>query len=205
LADNLYHPVIYGYLKKYQDDPNSRVFAPLAEAYRKAGHIDEAIDIAREGLRKHPSFTGGKVALSRALFDKKQYAEVLRVLQPVVRDAPDNLAAQRLIAESALVLGHIAEALGAYKMFLYFSPADPEIAKIVQELEVQAYEKGTLVLQSETAQQAQFMEQSAALAIENDPERKRRIWMNRIETLQKLLQKVERYRSQQVDTHPSPR
>ena len=205
MAGNQYHPVIYGYLKKYQDDPNSRVFAPLAEAYRKAGLIDEAIEIAREGLRKHPHFSGGKVALGRALFDKKQYDEVLQTLQPVVRDGPDNLAAQRLIAESALMLGQVAEALGAYKMFLYFSPSDPEVAKIVQELEVQAYQKGTLVLRSETAQQVQFSEQAAAIAIENDPERKRRVWMKRIERLQKMLQKVERYRSQQVDTHPALR
>ena len=58
-----FSPMIYDYLKKYQEDPTSRVFAPLAEAYRKAGLIDEAIEIAREGLRVHPNFVGGRVAL----------------------------------------------------------------------------------------------------------------------------------------------
>ena len=42
------NPLIFSYLKKFQEDPASRVFAPLAEAYRKAGLVDEAIDIARE-------------------------------------------------------------------------------------------------------------------------------------------------------------
>src|SRR5262252_6199824 len=139
-------PLIYDYLKKYQEDPTSRVFAPLAEAYRKAGLLDEAIEIAREGLRIHPTFVGGRVALARCLFDKALYSEVVTELTPVVRDVPDNLVAQRLLAESCLMLGQVAEALGCYKMLLYFSPEDVETAQLVHELEAQAYEKGSLVL-----------------------------------------------------------
>src|SRR5215211_6978494 len=113
-------PLIYGYLKKYQDDPTSRVFAPLAEAYRKSGLIDEAIEIAREGLRIHPNFVGGRVALARALFEKNLFEEVIEELQVIIRDVPDNLVAQRLMADSSLMLGRITDALGAYKMLLYF-------------------------------------------------------------------------------------
>src|SRR5665213_3540197 len=99
MAEN-YSPVLYTYLKKYQEDPTSRVFAPLAEAYRKAGLLNEAIEIAREGLRLHPTFVGGRVALARALFDNHLYSQVIDELALVVRDVPDNLVAQRLLAES---------------------------------------------------------------------------------------------------------
>ncbi len=211
-----YSPVLFDYLKKYQEDPTSRVFAPLAEAYRKAGLFDEAIDIAREGLRVHPSFIGGRVALARALFDKKQFTEVLDELQPVIQDVPDNLVAQRLIAESCLILGRVAEALGAYKMLLYYTPGDTELAKIVLELETQAYEKGTLVLRSdlrspqaaagrpalaavptpEEAEIPEFRISSAQKAISGDPIEARRKWALKIERLQGMLQNVERYRSQ---------
>ncbi len=133
-----YSPIIYSYLKKYQEDPTSRVFAPLAEAYRKAGLVDEAIEIAREGLQVHPNFVGGLVALARALFDKKLYEEVITELTPIIQDVPDNLVAQRLLAESCLMLGRVAEALGAFKMLLYFSPGDEETAELVRELEAQA-------------------------------------------------------------------
>src|SRR6185312_9547163 len=95
--------LIYHYLKKYQDDPSSRVFAPLAEAYRKAGLINEAIEVARDGLRIHPRFMGGRVALARALFDKRCYQEVVDELNTVVQDIPDNLVAQRLLADSNLM------------------------------------------------------------------------------------------------------
>lgn len=190
-------PQIYEYLKKFQEDPTSRVFAPLAESYRKAGMPDEAIEIAREGLRHHPNFIGGRVALARALYDKKLYQEVVDELSNVVRDVPDNLVAQRLIAESHLMLGQIADALSAYKMLLYFSPSDRETARIVHELEAQAYEQGRLVLRNDPRQPErvpQFDVLPARDAIDEDPELKRTLWIQRIEKLQDLLQRVERYR-----------
>jgi predicted Zn-dependent protease len=189
-------PQIYEYLRKYQEDPSSRVFAPLAESYRKSGLVDEAIEIAREGLRIHPGFVGGRVALARALFDKKLYQEVTDELMPVVKDVPDNLVAQRLIAESCLILGRPAEALSAYKMLLYFVPADTETARIVQELEEQAYAQGTLVLRTDPKKEPipEFNERAAGDAINDAPEVKRTQWISKIEKMQTLLQKVERYR-----------
>lgn len=193
-----YSPLIYDYLRKYQEDPHSRVFAPLAEAYRKAGMTDEAIEIAREGMRLHPSFTGGRVALARALFDKRRYEEVLKELESVVQDAPDNLVAQRLSAESCLMLGRTAEALAAYKMLLYYTPNDQELAQLVQELESQAYDDGALVLRTDPVPsptlESGFTEAAAGGAIDQDPDRKRGEWMRRIELLQAMLQRVERYR-----------
>ena len=190
-------PLFYDYLRKFQEDPSSRVFAPLAEAYRKAGLVDEAIEVAREGLQNHPSFIGGRVALSRALFDKEQYEEVIKELTPIVQDVPDNLVAQRLLAESCLMVGGVAEALGAFKMLLYFSPADPETAKIVHELEDQAYAQGTLVLRSDPPAKATegFDIRTVGEVIKADPSHLRAQWIKRIEKLQGMLQRVEHYRN----------
>jgi tetratricopeptide (TPR) repeat protein len=191
------NPILYSYLKKYQEDPNSRVFAPLAEAYRKVNRIDEAIEIAREGLKIHPGFIGGRVALARALFDKQLYDEVIEELKPVIRDAPDNLVAQRLVADSYLIQGQVADALGAYKMLLYFAPQDLEAAQLVQELESEAYESGVLVLRNDPKPEtvAQFNVQSAQNAFDQDLAVRKARWIRRVEFLQSLLQKVERYRA----------
>jgi tetratricopeptide (TPR) repeat protein len=197
-----YHPLIYGYLKKYQDDPTSRVFAPLAEAYRKAGLIDEALDIAREGLKIHPNFVGGRVALARALFDKGLYVEVIDELNVVTRDVPDNLVAQRLLAESSLMLGRVADALGAYKMLLYFSPEDPDTAKLVRELETQAYEQGALVLRTDPEPFPEFQEKKVQNVFSEDPAQKLAVRIKKVEFLQTLLQRVERYRAENRFRHP---
>lgn len=190
-------PILYDYLRRYQEDPTSRVFAPLAEAYRKAGLVDEALDIAREGLKFHPHFSGGKVALARALFDKKNYVEVIEQLRSVVQDSPDNLVAQRLMAESCLMVGQVAEALTAYKMLLYFHPSDLETAAMVQELESQAYAQGGVVLRTDPdPQTVDFREKNIKNAIDQDPARARLNWIKKVEVLQSALQRVERYRVQ---------
>lgn len=196
-----FSPLLYEYLRKYQEDPTSRVFAPLAEAYRKAGLLKEAVSIAKEGLRVHPTFLGGRVALARALFDLRSYAEVLKELETVVQEAPDNLVAQRLYGESCLMLGRTAEALSAYKTLLYFSPEDRETAQLVQELEVQAYEDGSLVLRTDPEPQpstqegsAEFVVQDAATAFTEDPGLKRENLTQRVEFLQDLLVKISSYR-----------
>ena len=187
------YPLIYKYLEKYQEDPTSRIFAPLAEAYRRAGLIDAAIEVAREGLAIHPHFMSGRVALARALFEKKDYSAVIEELSPIVKDIPDNLVAQRLLAESYLVLGFVTESLSAYKMLLYFSPQDLEAARLVQELEVQAYEKGTLVLRSDPPLPV-FDIKPVQGAIDASPEVSRNAKIRKIEKLQSVLQKIERYR-----------
>lgn len=187
-------PIIYHYLKRYQEDPSSRVFAPLAEAYRKSGLLDEAIEIARDGIRIHPHFIGGRVALARALFDKSQFAEVVKELEPVVLDAPDNLVAQKLLAESYLILGRIAQALGAYKTLLFLVPEDQEIAKIVLEIEERAYEDGTLILQKDPIPLKGYAIKAVPEPSGNEADFKRKEWIRRIEILQIMLFRVQRFK-----------
>src|SRR3990172_3838835 len=84
-------------ISKYQailsKDPNSMVFAPLAEAYRKAGMLDEAIKTAQEGLKLHPNYLSGMVALGRACYEKGMLKEAGEALGQVVKIAPDNIIA----------------------------------------------------------------------------------------------------------------
>ena len=123
------------YLKEYQANPRSRVFAPLAEAYRKSGLVDEAIDICKEGLEYHPNFISGIVALSRCYFDKGQYTATIKELEKVVSEAPDNFLAQKLLAESYSLVGDAQNALKAYKMVLFLNPRDEDAKKMVLDME----------------------------------------------------------------------
>jgi tetratricopeptide (TPR) repeat protein len=194
MAEMRGNPQIYHYLRRYQEDPRSRVFAPLAEAYRKAGLLDEAIEIARDGVRIHPHFLGGRVALARALFDRGEYEEVVKELEQVVLDAPDNLVAQKLLAESYLILGRIADSLNAYKVLLFFMPQDNEIISLVQEIEARAYEDGALVLQRDPIPLRSYSVKGAGEAISGDPDIRKKEWISRITTLQSLLVRVQRFK-----------
>ena len=46
------------YKEIMQKDPNSREFLTLAELYRKLGVAEEATNILREGLNRHPEYVG---------------------------------------------------------------------------------------------------------------------------------------------------
>ena len=139
-----YPPLLLKYLKQFQEDPTSKIFAPLAESYRKIGLIDEAIEICKEGLEANPDFVGGKVALARAYFDKKQFHEVLNLTKQIVSLYPDNIAAQRLYADASMQLANFQEALQSYKMLLYYNPLDSDVASIVKDLETKSFESSQL-------------------------------------------------------------
>lgn len=133
-------PYFREYLRRFQEDPTSRVFAPLAEAYRRLGRVDEAIEICREGLEHHPDFHGGRVALAKCFLDKKKYAEAKAELERVVHAVPENLLAQRLLGDANQILGQVHAALHCYKMALLLSPSDVGLAEKVHALEKQAQE-----------------------------------------------------------------
>lgn len=178
-----YPPLLLKYLKMFQDDPRSKIFAPLAECYRKIGLYDEAIQICKEGLVIHPDFIGGKVALARAFFDKKMYSQVRDLLLPLIEKIPDNLIAQRLLADSCLILGYASEALTAYKMLLYFNPNDADVAGMVQELETQAYQGGGLIRTDRPASKSPAHLNPARL--------------RKLIKLQKMLDRISELRSKQ--------
>ncbi len=119
------------YLNILAKDPNSRVFAPLAEAYRKAGLLDDAIETALEGLKVHPTYLGGRVALGRAYFDKRQFAEAAAEMQKVVKSAPDNIVAHKVLGQIAYNQNDLPMAEKAFKMVLLLDPRDQEAQQFV--------------------------------------------------------------------------
>ncbi|MEI6080276.1 MAG: tetratricopeptide repeat protein [bacterium] len=130
-----YDQYLEKYLKEYQENPRSRVFAPLAEAYRKSGLLDEAIEICREGLEYHPNFISGMVALARCYFDKGLYTATIKELEKVISEVPDNYLAQKLLAQSYALVGDKNNALKTFKMLLFMNPKDEEAKAILADIE----------------------------------------------------------------------
>lgn len=119
----------------FQKDPQSKVFAPLAEAYRRLGLYEQAIEVCQQGLRHHPQFTSGHVALGKTLFEMGRLQEAIEHLTIVVDLAPENLLAQSLLAEAYLKTRQPKPALRAFKMVLFLNPQDENARKQVQKLE----------------------------------------------------------------------
>ncbi len=85
--------------RRVEADPASLAFAQLAEEFRRAGALQEAVRVCREGLAQHPGYVSARVTLGRALFELEQYDEAQTELEAVLLTAPDNLIALRSIAD----------------------------------------------------------------------------------------------------------
>ena len=138
-------PYFREYLRRFQEDPKSRVFAPLAEAYRRLGRLDEAIEICLEGLQHHPDFYGGRVVLAKCYLAAGNLESARHELERVVQAVPENLLGQRLLGDAYLGLRNRTAALHCYKMALLLAPADVALAEKVHDLE-----SGVSVLADET-------------------------------------------------------
>ncbi len=107
-------------------DPKSRAFALLAEAYRKAGRLQDAIRVAEEGLRNFPHYLSGRSALARAYFDSGDRQKAKAEFEQVVKAAPDNLMAHRHLAEIYQGEGRLPDAAKSLKMVALLDPRDEQ-------------------------------------------------------------------------------
>ena len=58
--------------KRWAENPKGRNFAPLADAYRKAGELDRAIELCKSGLERHPDYVSAHIVYGRCLVDQRQ-------------------------------------------------------------------------------------------------------------------------------------
>ncbi len=131
----LLSPLFLKYQADYEKNPRSRVFAPLAETYRKLGMTDKAMEILSQGIRFHPTYVMGYLGLAFCYFDLRQYSLSYNTLQPLVETSRDNLRLQKLFADVCLELGYQKESLDTFKYLLFINPRDKEVAIQVATLE----------------------------------------------------------------------
>ncbi|WP_373997734.1 tetratricopeptide repeat protein [Bdellovibrio bacteriovorus] len=126
-------------IEKYQQilekDPNSQVFAPLAEAYREMGLLPEAKKTVTAGVQRHPQFVGGLVTYTKVMRDLGELNKALDAAKRATSLSPENILAHQLLAEVQLASKNPKEALKAFKMVLFLNPNSKSAQKAVQKLE----------------------------------------------------------------------
>jgi tetratricopeptide (TPR) repeat protein len=118
-----------------QKDPNSQVFAPLAEAYRELKMLREAENTIRNGMKRHPNFVSGLVTMAKILRDLGKITEAIPPLKKAIQFAPENILAHQISAELYLANKQPKEALKSFKMVLFLNPRSQVAQKAIQKLE----------------------------------------------------------------------
>ncbi|MFW6085493.1 MAG: tetratricopeptide repeat protein, partial [Gemmatimonadota bacterium] len=92
---------IQRFAEHFRRNPDSLVFARLADAFRKAGDPERALEILRDGIRRHPDYASAHIVRARALEDLERPSEAEASLRRVLELDAQNLVAMRGLAELA--------------------------------------------------------------------------------------------------------
>jgi tetratricopeptide (TPR) repeat protein len=106
--------------------PDSLCFARLSEVYFKVGLVDDALHVARQGVKKHPRYLSGQRALSLACHAKGLNDEALAALQLVTEALPEDVSSQKLLGRLLIETGNQGAAVQALRTALEFAPDDVE-------------------------------------------------------------------------------
>jgi tetratricopeptide (TPR) repeat protein len=133
-------------LKKKFDENPRRYFAPLANEYRKAGDLQQAISICQAHLPQQPGHMSGHIVYGQALFEARQFDQARTVFETALALDPENLIALRYLGDIAFELGDRSGARGWYARVLETDPRNEEIAALMAAMS--AEERGATARES---------------------------------------------------------
>jgi|ERR1035437_4101144 tetratricopeptide (TPR) repeat protein len=119
--------------KKLAQNPDSLIFVPLADAYRKAGQLQEAIDVCKKGLEKHPAYMSARVVLGRIYGEKNMLEEAVVELQKVEKADVDNIMVHSMLGSVYLKKKMYADAVSQFQRVLALNPDDTETQEKLEE------------------------------------------------------------------------
>jgi predicted regulator of Ras-like GTPase activity (Roadblock/LC7/MglB family) len=112
-------------------DPNSQIFAALADALRKSGSLDRAFGVCREGLKIHPEYGAAHVVMAKINLDRGMYdwaeTEALRAEQL----SGSSRAIELLLAEISIYQGDFRAASKLLKKLQGGDPTNEHIANLL--------------------------------------------------------------------------
>lgn len=119
--------------KILETDPNSQIFAALADALRRKGELDRAFRICQDGLRVHARYASAHVVMAKINLDRGLYdwaeAEVQKAMEIEGRSRTTEL----LLAEIYIYKGEFQDAV---KLLRKLHLADPENEQIKNLLDI---------------------------------------------------------------------
>lgn len=95
----LENPQFLKYYQKWQNDPKSVVFIPVAEYLLKYRLVKDALVVCKQGMEYHPQMIIGKLLLAKIYINLKKLDDARNVLNDILMSAPNQPVALDLINE----------------------------------------------------------------------------------------------------------
>jgi tetratricopeptide (TPR) repeat protein len=128
--------------KRWAENPKGRNFAPLADAYRKAGELDRALELCKAGLDLHPDYVSAHIVYARCLIEQKNDPGASDVFRKVLTLDPENVLALKMLAEIAERGGRFGEAVDWLTRLLNADPMNGDAAEALARAKARAAQSG---------------------------------------------------------------
>lgn len=120
--------------RRVEQDATSPLFVGLAEEYRAAGRLPDAIRALEKGLQVHPHYVSAQVALARAYLEADRTEEAMAMFTKALAEDRGNLVSARSLADIYLSRGERVEAVKKYKLYRALS-ADRSVEEVIERIE----------------------------------------------------------------------
>lgn len=119
---------------QYRENPDSLVFARLADACRKDGDPERALSILADGIGRHPDYPSAHIVRARCLVDLDRLADAEASLRRVIELDGQNLVAIQGLANLAERRDDPIEAVRWYEQIATLDPMNVEATAALERL-----------------------------------------------------------------------
>jgi predicted regulator of Ras-like GTPase activity (Roadblock/LC7/MglB family) len=113
-------------------DPNSQIFAALAEAYRKKGELDLAFRICKNGLKVHNNYGSAHIVMAKINLDRGLYDWAEIEAKRASELDGNTRTIELLLAEIYIYKGEFKSATKLLKDLRSKDPDNPQIKKLLE-------------------------------------------------------------------------
>ncbi len=118
---------------EWKTTPSRTICARLADLLRQAGRYDEALDLAREGLRRWPTTVSIEIVLGRCHRSAGRLDSAMETFRSLLERQPLNLVALRNMAEMTFEREIWRESIDYLEEYLLEQPGDQEVLDMLEE------------------------------------------------------------------------
>ncbi len=129
-------------------DPNSQIFAALAEAFRKRGDLERAFRICQNGLRIHPSYGSAHVVMAKINLDRGLYDWAEAEIKKAIEIEGNSRAIELLLAEIYMYKGEFNSAVKLLRKLHQGDPGNGQIKKLL-DIALKLPEEQAMIMESQ--------------------------------------------------------
>jgi predicted regulator of Ras-like GTPase activity (Roadblock/LC7/MglB family) len=116
-------------------DPNSQIFAALADAYRKKGLFSKAYEICSKGLEGHPDYSSAFIVMAKINLDQGNHSEAAYQLQKAIAVGGRTRSVDVLEAEILIMQGQLNKARYILEKLHISDPRNDTVNNLILKLE----------------------------------------------------------------------